>query len=267
MTLPKPPLDITHQRALDRAEALSHTVVEAFTEKLRKEIEKHGGFLGLRHLDDIEAEFKAKSKQLSQAFAQAFDDAAREQEELRWHAIKRPAFDRLMVKRFEHLLMYKSPDGRTHGAVSRRMLPGFFLALNMMLGPEAIETYQARSDRAVERIMNGQIPIDWNRVDGDGEIEDIVLDAQYAIAQYFDDPPKRFQWFIHITNSHMAPDPYANDSEASWELGHRALHVLINALLSDLRTVVHDDRAWASFIERHPEADRIKMETILARLD
>ena len=98
MTPPKTPQDLTRQRTEERARALTDAVVYAFTEKLKSEINKHGGFLGLRHVDAIEAEFHAKAKQLSAAFASAFDDAAREQEELRWFSIKRPAFDRLIVK-------------------------------------------------------------------------------------------------------------------------------------------------------------------------
>jgi len=267
MPIPKPPQNLTQERAERRAQALAGVVVQAFTEKLRREIEKHGGFLGVRHVDGIEAEFQAKAKQLSAAFAQAFEDAAREQEELRWHAIKRPAFDRLIVKRFEHLFMRRGGDGRMHGAVSRRILPGFFLALNMMLGPEAVAEYQFRCDAAVERVMRGQVPVDWERVDNDAEVHDVILDAELAIAQHFVDTQRRFSWFIHITNSHMAPASGGAHGEADWELGHRALHVLLHSLLGDLKKAIADELAWRHLAERHPDADRQQIETVLARLD
>lgn len=270
MTVPRQPKSIVAQRAEERAQALAEAVVEAFTAKLRVEIEKHGGFLGIRHLDTVEAEFKAKSKQLSHAFAMALEDAAREQEELRWHAIKRPAFDRLMVKRFEHLLMHPGANGQVEGAISRRLLPGFFLALNMMLGPEALATYQRRSDKAVERVMAGQIPIDWDRVNTDGEIFDLIIDAQYAVAHHFEDPPKRFQWFIQVANSHMAPAPKndgpKDNAEGAWELTHRSLHLLINSLLADLRAVAANDAAWKRFLTRHKGADRDTLRALLERL-
>jgi len=263
---PKSPQELAHQRTQERAKTLSGAVVAAFTEKLKSEIHKHGGFLGLRHVDAIEAEFQAKADQLAVVFAQALEDAAREQEELRWFSIKRPAFDRLIVKRFEHLFMQRAADGQIHGAISRRLLPGFFLALQMMRGPETMEQYHQRSDDAVERIMKGQVPINWDLVDQDDDVQNVLLDAQYAIALHFEDAQRRFDWFIHIANSHIAPPASAEADDATWELGHRSLHLLVNSLLSDLRAVVSDDQAWQELAERHPDADRHKLEFILDRL-
>jgi hypothetical protein len=266
MNAPKSPQELIRQRTERRAQALSEAVASAFVDKLKYEITKHGGFIGLRHMDTIEAEFNTKAKQLSEAFAMAFEDAAREQEELRWFSIKRPAFDRLMVKRFEHLLMHRDANGNVRGAISRRVLPGFFLALHMMVGPETMEAYQGHCDEAVTRIMGGRMPIDWELVDKDTNIRDVLLDAQYTICRYFDDIPKRFNWFIHIANAHIAPPANANSFDADWELGHRSMHLLINGLLSDLRTAVKDDKAWTRLIEGHPGADRQHIEAILERL-
>ena len=266
MTKPQSPQDITRQRTEERARALTEAVVYAFTEKLKSEITKHGGFLGLRHMDAIEAEFHAKAKKLSAAFALAFEDAAREQEELRWFSIKRPAFDRLIVRRFEHLFMHRDADGHVHGAISRRLLPGFFLTLNMMLGPEAMTEYQRRSDAVVDRVMKGQVPIDWDLVDQDADIHDVLLDSQYAIAHHFEDVQRRFAWFIQIANAHMAPATNPDSFDATWELGHRSLHVLVNSLMGDLRKAVNDDLAWRHLAERHEGADRQRLEIILDHL-
>lgn len=266
MTVPKPPQELTRQRTEDRARALSNAVVQAFTDKLKTEIHKHGGFLGIRHVDEIESEFQAKAKQLSGLFAQAFEEAAREQEELRWFSIKRPAFDRLIVKRFEQLFMHKDAHGEIHGCISRRLLPGFFLALNMMVGPETMEAYQRRSNEAVARVMGGVLPINWDLVDQDAAIRDVLLDAQYTIAQYFEDPHRRFAWFIQIANAHMAPAPNAHSFDATWELGHRSLHLLINSLLGDLKVAIDDDQAWQRLANRHVGADRLKLDIILERL-
>lgn len=267
MNIQNPKIDPTRQRAEARARALSDAVVHAFTEKLKSEIDKHGGFLGLRHIDGIEASFNAQAKNLSALFAQAFEDAAREQEEQRWFSMKRPAFDRLIVKRFEHLLISHGPQGQLRGSVSRRILPGFFLALNMMLGAEAMEAYQTRSDDAVARVMKGQLPVDWNLVDRDVDIHDVILDAQYAVALHFENIQRRFSWFIQIANAHMSPATDSHGDEATWELSHHSLHLLINGLLSDLKKAVDDDVAWRHLAERHANADRHHLKLILERLE
>jgi hypothetical protein len=136
----------------------------------------------------------------------------------------------------------------------------------MMLGPDAMEAYHRRSDEAVTRIMKGKLPINWDLVDRDAEIQDIMLDAQFSIAQHFEDAKRRFAWFIHIANSHMAPATDTQGEEATWELSHRSLHMLVNGLLSDLKTAVQDDRAWKRLAKRHPGTDRHKLEFILERL-
>lgn len=258
--------ELSQKRRQARSRAMAQAVVAAFTERLQEEAQKQGGSLSLRQIQELNTEFEAKADQLSTVFEQALIDAAREQDELNWHAIKRPAFDRLMVKRFEHLFIQRGGDGIPHGEVSRRILPGFFLSLNMMLGPEALERYQRLSDAAVERVMHGQTPVNWKRVSQAPEVLDILLDAQLAIALHFDDTQKRSEWFIQITNAHLAPVAYEDAPDAQWELTPPVLHDLIHHLLSDLNKAVFDDTAWPHFLERHPEADRHHLASILDRL-
>lgn len=255
------------KRRHEHSRAMAQAVVAAMTERLTEEVAKQGGFLSQRHIEGLSKDFQAKADQLAAVFEQALNEAVREQEELRWHAIKRPAFDRLMVKRFEHLFVHRGDDGIPHGIISRRLLPGFFLALNMMLGPQALERYQRRCDAAVERIMKGQTPIDWDLVDQDRDVHDIVLDAQHTIAMHFEDTQRRIDWFVHITNSHLAPVTQDHAPDAQWELTPRALYALINSLLSDLKKAVADDGMWRHLAERHPDADRIKVSLILDRLE
>jgi len=264
---PMPPEELGQKLRRERSRALARAVVTAFTERLKEEAAKQGGFLSQRHIDELNIEFQTKSDQLSGVFEQALLDATREQEELKWHSIKRPAFDRLMVKRFEHLLLHRGPNGIAHGVISRRMLPGFFLALHMMMGPQERERYHWRCDSAVERIMKGRIPVDWDLIDQDPDVHDIVLDAQYAIAMHFEDMSRRVDWFINITNAHLAPPAHKDAGDANWELTPRALHVLLNSLLADLSAAVSDDAAWHRLAQRHPDADRNKLALILDRMN
>lgn len=257
---------LSQQRRHERSRAIAQTVVSAFTERLKEEAQKQGGYLSQRHIDELNTDFQAKADQLTTVFEKAFEEAAREQEELKWHAIKRPAFDRLIVKRFEHLFIHKESDGIAHGNISRRFLPGFFLALNMMLGPEVLERYQWRCDMAMDRVMKNKTPVDWQRVDADPDVHDIMLDAQFAIAMHFEDASKRSDWFLHIVNTHLAPPVHKDAPDAQWELGSRALHILVNSLLSDLKKAAGDTIAWQHLTERHPSADHDKICAILERL-
>ncbi|MBL4692578.1 MAG: hypothetical protein JKY92_04540 [Magnetovibrio sp.] len=253
--------DCTHARSRAMAEA----VVAAFSGLLKDEAQKHGGFLGLRHLEDMEDVFHVKAEELSIVFEKALQDSHREQEDLKWHAIKRPAFDRLMVKHFENLFFSRGANGLPHGVLSRRVLPGFFLALNMMLGPEAITTYQVRCDEAMERVMNGKVPVDWDLVEKDPDVHAVVLDALYTIAQYFNNPFQRADWFIQIVNSNLAP-ARAGASDAYWRLDQRSLFKLVSNLLLDLKKAIRNDVAWTHLALRHEGANRDSLKAILRKL-
>jgi len=256
--------NIGTKRTHARSRAMAQAVVDAFSSLLKDEAKKHGGFLGLRHLDELDDVFHAKAEELTVVFEKALQESHREQEDLKWHSIKRPAFDRLMVKHFESLF-FAYGSGAPTGVISRRVLPGFFLALNMMLGPEAIQIYQDRCDEALDRVMGGDFPVNWDLVEKDDDVNAVVLDAQYTIAQYFEDPTQRADWFINIINSNLAP---ARDGapDAYWELDQRSLFKLISHLLLDLKKAVVDDLAWTHLALRHDGADRSKLKAILRKL-
>jgi len=267
MSAEKTPEVISRERARERANAMAQAVVSAFSAKLKDETRRHGGFLGLRHIDQLDAEFQAKADHLSQIFEHAFQDVQREQEELRWYSIKRPAFDRLIVKRFEDALIRRNGNGQEKGVLSRCMLPGFFLALNMMLGPEAMADFQQRCETAKRRLMAGHTREDWDLLNQDAEVHDVMLDAEYAIALHFENTPHRKKWFTTIINANLAPTTNDQDLETPWQLSHPAMHVLINMLLGDLKQAVADDVAWRHLAERHLGADRHLLEFILDRLE
>ncbi|PHS78256.1 MAG: hypothetical protein COB59_08025 [Rhodospirillaceae bacterium] len=251
----------THARALEMAEA----IVTAFSGLLKEQIGVHGGFVGLRHLPEVNKVFQSKTGELASVFEKAFNESKREHEDLKWHAIKRPVFDRLMVRHFESLFFRPGPDGIPTGIISRRVLPGFFLALNMMLGPVVIKDYQDRCDEALERVTGGAYPINWEAVEHDEDVNAVVLDAQFTIAHFFDDPYQRAAWFINIINSNLEP---AKDgaSDADWLIDQRALFKLISHLTADLKRATADDVAWTHLALRHNDADRDVLKAILQKL-
>lgn len=259
------PRDIETERTHARSLEVAETIVSAFSGLLKEQISAHGGFVGLRHLPEVNKVFQSKTEELAAIFEKAFNESKRECEDLKWHAIKRPVFDRLMVRHFESLFFRPGPNGKPTGVLSRRVLPGFFLALNMMLGPVVIKDYQDRCDKALERVTGGAYPIDWESVEHDEDVNAVVLDAQFTIAHFFDDPHQRAAWFINIINSNLEP---AKDgaSDAGWLIDQRALFKLISHLVAELKCAVADDVAWTHLALRHNDADRDVLKAILQKL-
>ena len=258
---------LTREKNRARSRAMAEAVISAFAATLKTEARKRGGFLTLPDLDELDASFREKTAELTEVFEMAFNDAAREQEELKWNQIKRPAFDRLMVKRFDSMLMVKDREGIPHGTFPRRFLPGFFLALNMLLGPEAMANFHARSDKVMNQVMKGIIPVDWDLLDQNQEMKDIIVDAQLAIAWQFNDTKKRTNWFVQLVNANLAPLAQGSTQvETNWEMDHISFIRLINALLHDLKVVVNDAQEWKRLKRRHPDTKRDEITAILERL-
>ncbi|MDH5187916.1 MAG: hypothetical protein OEW37_03040 [Rhodospirillaceae bacterium] len=258
---------LTREKNRARSRAMAEAVISSFAATLKTEARKRGGFLTLPDLDELDVSFREKTAELTDVFEMAFNDAMREQEDLKWNQIKRPAFDRLMVKRFDHMLMVKDRDGVPHGTFPRRFLPGFFLALNMLLGPEAMENFHKRSDKIMTQVMKGIIPVDWELLDQNDEMKDIIIDGQLAIAWQFNDTQKRTKWFIQLVNANLAPvHEKATQVEANWEMDHIAFIRLINSLLHDLKIAVNDAQQWKHLKRRHPDAKRDEITAILQRL-
>ena len=266
--VPRATPDLTRERNRQRSRSMVSAIISAFAASLKGEARKRGGFLTLPDLDELDETFREKAAELTELFENAFNEALREQEELKWQQIKRPAFDRLMVKRFDAMFMRRDKDGHLHGTFSRRILPGFFLALNMLLGPDKLEELQNRSDEAFARVMKGISPVDWDLLDQDREIRDVVLEAELSIAWQFADTQKRAEWFIQVVNANMAPPPdNAHHEEVQWELDHRSFLMLISALLEDLRIATGDAQEWKRLRQRFPELKRNELATILDRLN
>lgn len=259
--------DLTREKNHARSRAMAEAVISAFAATLKSEARKKGGFLTLPDIEDLDVAFQEKISELTKVFEHSFNDAAREQEDLKWQQIKRPAFDRLMVKRFADHFMVKDAEGVPHGTFSRRILPGFFLALNMLMGPDAMEEFHGRCDAIMARVMKGIVPVDWDLLDHNDDMNDVILDAQLAMLWQFSDTKKRADWFIKLVNANLAPaHEGAAQVEVYWELDHRSFLIMINGLLSDLKQVVHEPQAWKRLKRRHPDINQAEIFEILERL-
>jgi len=138
-------------------------VVASFCDRLVAEANRRGGVLTLQDIELLNEEFASKTEALQAVFEKSFEDYVRARERASFLQTRNYPFDRVLVRKFEHLFA----DGKDLDPtkLSRRMLPGFFMAMNKMLGPEVIETYQERCRKIVQRIRLGRDDnFDWNEI-------------------------------------------------------------------------------------------------------
>ncbi len=250
---PTQPTSVDLSTPTGRSHALAETVVMGILDRLRIEAHARGGMLSLADLDRLAADFHGKTAALRQAFEQTFEAYASARERAKFAQNRNFPFDRVLVKRFEHLLIRggtSDPD-----KISRRILPGFFMAAQMMLGAGVLDGYQKRCRAIVARVKAAQggqgEKFAWPDLYADPETAALAFEALATMASYFADFDKRARWFLTIVNGHLAPAAAsAAYAEANWQLSDAGFRQFLAALFAEVRAAVATPDARTRFAER-----------------
>lgn len=250
---PKPPAAVAGTKgtgAMPRQKGrfIARAVVGSFVDRLKAEARSKGGTLTLKDIESLEQEFEQKTAALESLFEKTFEDYARAYANGDASERRGRPFDRLIVQPFERLFPGGDGPSIDKGGISRRILPGFFMGVNMMVGPDVMADYHIRAKKIFKRI-GGVDGGDWRPFYDDPEAQDLRLDALIAMAVHFSNPDKRANWFMSMINDHLTPvDPTAAD--AGWRLARPTYERLVDALFADLMTAVSAPKARNSITKR-----------------
>jgi hypothetical protein len=223
---------------------LAETVIRSFVQRLTREATRRGGWLSTADIDEISGDLIARADALQSTFEQSFEDYVRARERAALNQQRDFPFDRQVVACFHHL--FPQPGGPTleQGAISRRMLPGFFMTMGLMLGPEVIEQFQERA-RAIVRDLRREHGdgFPWETVYADPRMKDVAFDALVAMAGHFNDPDRRLAWLLRMINDHLGPPQIEREGVASrsWRLDNRQLCRVLDALFADVRSALNSE--------------------------
>ena len=147
--------------------------------------------------------------------------------------------------------MLSGGDGpaTSKGGISRRILPGFFMAVNMMMGPDVMADFRVRAEKIFNRVTSRDEP-DWDSFLNDPSARDLRMDSLISMAVHFANPDKRAHWFMDLVNSHMAAPETDPDTDSDWVLSRPAYERLVDALFSDLMSAVSSPRAREAITKR-----------------
>jgi hypothetical protein len=231
------------------SKAVAKTMVNSMVGRLQAEIQRKGS-LNAEDINALQAEFEAQAGKLGQALEKSFDTFIEAKERAEWGLKRDLPFDRIIVKSFSELFL--DEDYSRFDRVSRRMLPGFLMALNMMLGEEAVEQYQERCQLIVEDLRRRMgDDFDWEVVYTQPEAKALLLDAAITIATYFTDYERRSEWFTELINGHLGSLVGAPKQEAGWEMTPAAFKRFLDHLFTDLRAELATDSGKLRITKRH----------------
>lgn len=215
--------------------AIANTMIGHFVARLAVEARRTGGVLSVAEIEAIAARFvDADEARFRKVLERSWRECGEARDSAAWdHARNRP-FDRILVKRFAHLLPARSgDDGGSQAVLSRRMIPGFHLALSMMLGPDLHAQCQRKAQAIVERLRGTEGVADWRRVHADPELRALVNDVLVVVAHHFANFDRRRDWFVDLVNGNLGRvGPEAED--AAWRLTPDLFRTLMRALFDDL---------------------------------
>ena len=254
----------------EQSRAMAEAVIGSLLDRLTAEAERRGGSLNVDDIRAIGREFAKKTEALQAVFETSFEAYVRIRERAVWNQARQYPFDRLIVKKFERLFV--GDGGRTFrdGALSRRMLPGFFLAMNLMLGDDVIEDYQARCRAIIERLQEKSgDAFEWDDAYDDPEADRVTLDSVAAMASYFGDLEKRTAWFLGIINDNLAPPNTAREGEdsATWQFTEEGFHHFLAALFADVRQTMTTEGGRLTITKSHGGEACAALWDILEKLE
>ncbi len=249
----------------ENCQDMVRSVVDAFVSAAVAQAEVSGGSLTASELNHLRAGFLSEVENLSAPCDQFLANLLRSSANGR----SKP-FHRLIVSRFEHMLAGPGGNQMTaDGELPRRFLPGFFLAMDKMLGEERIAEYERQCADIIERIQNerGQA-FSWSDVYADQEANTLVIDPLVEIAVLFDNLERRAAWFVELVNTHLGDesDSRQHHDTGDWRLTDWTLQRLLRSMFSDLDNAYRNETLRVYIAERFGERTCATVEKVLGRI-
>ena len=254
----------------ERGRVLAETVVGSILQRLTVEAKRRGGWLTVEDIENLRREFEGKIEALQQVFELSFEEYVKARERASWEQARRYPFDRLIVERFAPLFASDGGPALAEGGLSRRLLPGFFMAMNMLLGHDITEVYQEQCRRLVAKIKEAHgNRLDWMDVYGDEAARTLTNDAVVAMVSHFEDLRRRGNWMVEVINGHLAPPDVGREGPEveTWQLGERGFIRLVNALYSDIREKMTTETGRLRLTRAYGADTVAALADLLKRLD
>ncbi|MGE5514572.1 MAG: hypothetical protein ACM31D_02000 [Bacteroidota bacterium] len=228
---------------LKACEAVATTMIGHFATRLEVEANRAGGSLSAAAIRDLAERFMAEEAvRFRPTLQRSWDSCTKAREARQWESARRNPFDRILAKPFAHLFPPRQGDDGGQGVLSRRMLPGFHLAVDKMIGPALFEQCQRKSQAILERHRQSGGGYNWDAIHADAETHALTSDVLVVVAHYFGNFERRRDWFMAVVNSNLAAAP-ATAPDAHWQLTAHGFAELMRALFADLAARLAVDAA------------------------
>ena len=125
---------------------ISTVMVGHLVSRLEVEAGKNGGTLSADEIRAAAQKFLSdEMPHFQSTFQRSFDECTTRREENHWSSIRKHPLDRILTKKFAKLFPPRNGDDGGLSILSRRVIPGFNLAITKMIGPMLYEQCQQKA--------------------------------------------------------------------------------------------------------------------------
>ncbi len=233
--------------AEDIADELGDAIHERFMSALRDKLIANDGYLSDDDVEEMSQGLRDQLSDIREIFLDAVDTHARSRVTRRETADRKQGFKRIMVSKFENRFAPEHVVARQPDRLSRRMLPGFFSAMSMLLGSEKLRRYEERAGTVAGALRN-RLGDDftWDSVYRSTDARKIGLRALIDISWHFRNLDKRVAWLTALINSNIIPQP--GGPAEDWALTEDTARLMLRDLFGDLVTTLSNKAAHDALV-------------------
>ena len=251
--------------AQKHADELGEALYAKFMHILTKQLDEQDGRLTAADIESMGREFRDELVTIENVFLEAVEAFTLARETGRADQSRRKVFQRLMVNNFEHLFANEHELREQPELISRRMLPGFFTVLVLMLGEQKLTGYEKEAETLIEELRaSHKGHLSWAEIYAAPKVRRLCLRAEIQIAQHFVETEKRLLWMIGVINSNLIPSDIER-SQKPWELTTKSAEKILKAIFRDLRVVLKKQKMREKMAKRFDLATITLLDKIVGR--
>lgn len=261
--------DSRHAKGSALCEQLSFGILDDYTDQLIKMVESSTHGLSIADIRAFLDTYKATHACSSQVFKTHFQTCLSRREQEIFDPWRTAPFKRMLAMRIAVLFPPEGGLDANGRFLSRRMLPGLFLALEKMAGADPFLQGHATCMAALEQIKSRDGVIIWENLHTHPAALQAVDDLLMGLLSHFDNPMKRVVWMLTLVNNALA-DPgefdFEGDANRDWQLDERGLILILRHLFHDLRARLADKARVQELSRRYGETQVRQLAALLHAL-
>ena len=234
---------------------LAQSILDDYTGRLIAMAETSRQGLSTDDIRNLLGQYKAQSLLADQApFKTHFQRCVNRREQEVFDPNRRAPFKRAITMRFFDLFPPEGALVENGPYISRRVLPGLFLAFEKMVGSDPFAVGHTACMAVMEFSKTPEGIVIWEDLYAHRAALDAVDALLMRLVQHFDNPMKRIMWMLNIINNDLA-DPLDFDFEGSanreWRLDERGLVNILRHLFRHLRHRLADEEQAQALIQNY----------------